>query len=207
MMMSIMLKASTSIDVRAEAPGVSVKLSTSVIESSAESQNPNNNNNHYNNNKPFTDYDPRQKASSLLVGKYENQSGVGPKKLQQFKNHDAVLPDLRPYEMRPEQYSGALIPMQAGRIADSNSPNQIGQISNQQAKYNKSLATTQIISPVLGNQYKSDDKRRLAQQDQTIRANKVGLQRRSWNYPDTDFNCHQRSFGRVLKGKIINFKK
>lgn len=203
LVMSLILKLATSFDFESELPKVNVRLSTSVVESSAG-----------NDHQQVELNNGRQQRSLSPQREQQDQHYVlEPRKLHQFKTEDAILPNLaRSFEVGQEantrnDNSNNNNNYYHDYINTNKSPSSTGRIIDYQQNYPKSISTSYSISPIFmttqePSQHRMVSRQTASQTAQRDQSRSGSTSRHNNSQLGSDINCHRKSLGKILKGKI-----
>lgn len=199
LVMCLILKLAESFNFESGLPKVNVKVSTSVVESSAR------------NNYQQVDYNNGRQQRSLSPQREQQDQHyvLEPKNLHQFKTEDAILPNLarsseigqesntRNYNNKNNYYQDY--------SSINKSPSSTGRIIDYQQSYPKSMSTSYSISPLFVTTQEPSEHKMVSRQasqitlrDQTRKSTNL---RHNNSQLGSDINCHRRSIGKILKGK------
>lgn len=201
--MGVILKLATGFDLLdSELPKVSVKVSTSVVESENNNQQ-----------KAQINTAARQQRSSYPIAYDPQQLLLEPKKLQQFRTEDAVLPNQRPFGIRTEPTNGISYYNRQNDYSMIQQPSSSGRILyGGQLNYLKpTISTSYSISPLQSATTQEPYQQHKMIGRQTTNSVMLRDQARNtdstgWRHDgqsNSQFNCHRRSLGRMLKGKAL----
>lgn len=198
--MSVIVKLGKSLISESDSQRVSVKVSTSVVESA--------NINQQVDQSSGTSSSTARKQRSTHPRAQDLQLLLEPKKLQQFRTEDAVIvANQRPLEYSTEPINRINYFTKQNDYSMNPQPSSIGRIlDNDQLNYFKpTISTSYSISPPYGTQEPqhrmvSRQANSIMLRDKAASAGSISLKHDSQS--GSDFSCHRRSLGRMLKGKI-----